>query len=130
MQFTVDVHIFIRVLQGPTGEVDLVEGQAFKLSLRKEDFEQGDKDMVYVDYANLSKTVKKSNKIFMDDGLIALRVTDIAEDHVMTVVENSGKLGSKKGVNLPEAIVDLPAISEKDKADILFGAENGVRSFS
>ena len=82
--------------------------------------------MVYVDYANLAKTVKKSNKIFMDDGLIALRVTEVAEDHVMTVVENSGKLGSKKGVNLPEAIVDLPAVSEKDKADILFGVENGV----
>ena len=82
--------------------------------------------MVYVDYPSLSKTVKKSSKIFMDDGLIALKVTEIAEDHVMTVVENNGKLGSKKGVNLPEAIVDLPAISEKDKADILFGVENGV----
>lgn len=113
--------------QGPTGEVDLVEGQNFKLSLKKEDFEQGDENMVYVDYRNLTKTVKKSSKIFMDDGLIALRVTEIGEDHVMTVVENSGKLGSKKGVNLPEAIVDLPAVSEKDKADIMFGVQNGVR---
>lgn len=111
---------------GPTGEVELTEGQTFKLSLKKEHFEQGDKNMVYVDYANLAKTVKKSNKIFMDDGLIALRVTEVAEDHVMTVVENSGMLGSKKGVNLPEAIVDLPAVSEKDKADILFGVENGI----
>lgn len=111
---------------GATGEIDLMEGQTFKLSLKKEDYEQGDSKMVYVDYANLGKTVHKGSKIFMDDGLIGLRVTEVAEDHVITVVENSGKLGSKKGVNLPEAIVDLPAVSEKDKADILFGVENGV----
>ena len=94
--------------------------------MKKEDFEQGDSNMVYVDYPNLAKTVKKSSKIFMDDGLIGLRVTEVEDDYVMTVVENSGKLGSKKGVNLPEAIVDLPAVSEKDKADIMFGVENGV----
>lgn len=104
----------------------MVDGQAFKLSLKKEDYENGDKNMVYVDYENLAKTVKPSSKIFIDDGLIALRVTEIFDDHVMTVVENSGKLGSKKGVNLPEAIVDLPAVSDKDKADILFGVENKV----
>ena len=112
--------------QGPTGEIDLVEGQTFKLSLKKGDFEQGDENLVYVDYSNLIKTVKKSSKIFIDDGLIALRVTEVGEDYVMTVIENSGKLGSKKGVNLPEAIVDLPAVSEKDKTDILFGVKNGV----
>lgn len=111
---------------GPTGEIDLVEGQTFKLSLKKEDFEKGDSDMVYVDYANLGKTVVTGSKIFMDDGLIGLRVKEIADDHVITVVENSGKLGSKKGVNLPGAIVDLPAISDKDKDDIMFGVENGV----
>ena len=82
--------------------------------------------MVYVDYAKLSTTVSKGSKVFVDDGLIALHVTECADDHVMTVVDNSGKLGSKKGVNLPEAIVDLPAVSEKDKADIMFGVENEV----
>jgi pyruvate kinase len=68
------------------------------------------------------------DQIFVDDGLIALKVTsvDAGAGEMVVEVVNSGKLGSKKGCNLPNIDVDLPALSEKDKADLKFSVEQGV----
>ena len=62
----------------------------------------------------------------MDDGLISLKVVEIGKSHLLTRVLNNAKLGSKKGVNLPDVEVDLPALSEQDIKDIHFGVEQGV----
>ena len=66
------------------------------------------------------------NLVYIDDGLISLKVENIINNELHCVVVNSGKLGSRKGVNLPDADVDLPALSEKDRADLLWGVEQNI----
>ncbi|EDV28062.1 uncharacterized protein TRIADDRAFT_35480 [Trichoplax adhaerens] len=109
-----------------TGEVELKTGNAFKLSLSESDYKNGSTAGTYVDYKNLTKVLSLGSKIYIDDGLISLLVTEIGPDFVMTKIENGGSLGSHKGVNLPNAIVDLPAVSERDKNDLRFGVEMEV----
>merc|ERR1712080_414644 len=65
-------------------------------------------------------------KLFIDDGLLSVRCTEVGEDYFMGVIENDGNLGSRKGCNLPGTDTDLPAVSEKDRQDLLLGVEQGV----
>merc|ERR1712126_567303 len=74
----------------------------------------------------MGKVMVPGKKLFIDDGLISVKCTEIGPDFFLGVVENDGNLGSKKGCNLPGTDTDLPAVSEKDKSDLLFGVEQGV----
>ena len=114
------------ITQGGSAEISLTKGQHFKLTTDKQYFDKGDKNMVYVDYTNITKVVPLGGLVYVDDGLIQLKVLSIGENHLLTEVQNDAKLGSKKGVNLPNCAVDLPAVSEQDKKDILFGVEQNV----
>jgi len=83
---------------------------------------------IYMDYANLPKVMSVGGVIFVDDGLIALKVAaiDAAAGTLECEVVNSGLLGSKKGCNLPEVDVDLPALSAKDRDDLAFAVSKDV----
>lgn len=81
----------------------------------------------YVDYKNITKVIEKGRIIYVDDGVLAFEVLEIVDDKTLKCrTINNGKISSKKGVNLPGTDVDLPALSEKDKADLRFGVKNGV----
>ena len=86
----------------------------------------GDEKKISVSYKSLYKDVKKGNIILLDDGLIGLRVKEIAGIEIKCEILNSGLLFPKKGVNVPEVHINLPYLSEKDKYDILFSIENDV----
>lgn len=81
----------------------------------------------YVDYQNISKVIEPGRIIFIDDGALALEVLEIVDEKTLRVrTRNGGILSSRKGVNLPNTVVDLPALSEKDKEDLRFGVEQKV----
>ncbi len=81
----------------------------------------GNKDCIYVSYPNLAGDVKIGNIILIDDGKIETRVREITKDrNVLVEVILGGPLSSKKGINLPDTKISLPALTEKDLADLDF----------
>ncbi|KRY22761.1 Pyruvate kinase PKM [Trichinella patagoniensis] len=111
---------------GAETEVDLRRGDEIILTTDEKYQMCCTEKIVYVDYKNIGKVLKKDMRVFIDDGLICLRVREIGADSLTCVVENGGKLGSRKGVNLPGAKVDLPAVSDKDIRDLQFAVKNNV----
>jgi pyruvate kinase len=81
---------------------------------------------MYIDYKNLPKVIQPNKMIYVDDGILSLKVIGILTDGVRVVAMNNGKLCSHKGMNLPGTPVDLPALSEKDVQDLKFGVKNKV----
>ena len=111
---------------GASAEVELVTGEKIRLTTDQSYYEKCSKDVLYVDYVNITKVLKVGSKVYVDDGLISLIAREIGPDFVACEIENGGLLGTKKGVNLPGTPVDLPAVSEKDRGDLLLGVEQGV----
>ena len=113
----------IRIRDFANGKITLEEGQEFTLTA---DEIEGNESIVSVTYKDLYKDVRPGNTILIDDGLIGLKVIGKTDKEIHCEIINGGELGEKKGVNVPGVPVRLPAITEKDKEDIKFGAEQGI----
>ena len=109
-------------LEGGKG-VELEEGNT--LVLTTEDI-TGNAKRVSVSYKQMPNDLKSGDTVLIDDGLIELNVEKIDGSEIVCRVVNGGKLGERKGINLPNVMVNLPALTEKDKDDILFGIEQEV----
>ncbi len=110
----------IRLKKFKNGKVTLKEGQTFTLCT---DDVEGDENMVSITYSDLPKDVNAGSKILIDDGLIELTVTSVKNDKIACVVKNGGQISDNKGVNVPNVELSMPYMSDKDRADILFGIE-------
>ena len=86
----------------------------------------GDTTKCSVTYEGLAKDVKPGNTILIDDGLVGLTVKEIEGNAIKCVVNNTGLVGTHKGVNVPGVSIKLPALTAKDEADLKFGCEMGV----
>lgn len=113
-------------LQGPKLRVGEIENNALNLEVGDVlTFTNtkcvGTKEKIYVSYPNLADDVKVGNIIMIDDGKIEVKVTNITkEKDVQVTVTLPGVLSSKKGINLPDTKISLPALTEKDLIDLEF----------
>lgn len=116
------------LLEGDTGtmELSLKAGASIKVTTNDDFKEKCTADVLWLDYKNISKVVTPGKRLFIDDGLISVKCTEVGSDFFIGTIENDGNLGSRKGCNLPGTDTDLPAVSEKDKEDLLLGLRMGV----
>ena len=111
----------IRIRNFDTKSISLEAGDTFTLTTREE---VGDQTHVSVSYPKLHQEVAPGQEILIDDGLVAIRVDEIRGEDIVCTVENGGTLSANKSINIPGVHIHLPALTEKDVADIRFGVEN------
>jgi pyruvate kinase len=113
----------LRVGEFHDGRVALSVGQHFQLDLEPT---PGDGERVHLPHPEIFQAVHHGAELLLDDGRIRLRVEDIAAERVRTTVLVGGTLSDNKGVNLPNVVLPLSPLTEKDRQDLTFGLDLGV----
>jgi len=113
----------LRVGQFDGGKINLEAGQPFRLDL---DSALGDGSRVSLPHPEIFSALEPGTKLLMDDGRIRLRVLDCGEDFAETEVVVGGDLSNQKGVNVPDVVLDLSPLTEKDHDDLRFALQLGV----
>ena len=112
----------IRLKDFKNGTEMLEAGQTFTLTTREV---EGTKEICSVTYKDLPQDVQPGGTIMLDDGLIMLHIEQVTDTDIICTVLNSGKIKTKKGVNVPGVHLSMPYLSQKDREDIIFGVQNG-----
>ncbi len=118
-------------LQGPKLRVDtfaddevlLVAGREFVFD---QDPTPGDKTRVYLPHPEIFDAVEVGHNLLINDGRIRVQVITVEPGKITTKVIYGGMLSARKGVNLPDTIVPLPALTKKDRADLEAACQDGV----
>ena len=115
----------IRTHDMENGAIEFHTGDVVRISMTEV---LGTKEKFSITYPELINDVKPGSIILVDDGLVGLAVTEVdhANGEIVCVVNNSGVVKNKKGINVPGVKTKLPGITEKDRADIIFGIENDI----
>ena len=118
-------------LQGPklrcgvfgNGPEMLAEGATFRLDLDKA---EGDASRVNLPHPEIFAALEVGSTLLVNDGKIRLKVTECSPEHAVTEVVVGGEISNRKGVNVPDVILPLAALSTKDRSDLEFACELGV----
>lgn len=118
-------------LQGPKlrlgtfaeGGVMLEKGAQFVLD---DDPKPGDARRAYLPHYEVLAALEPGHRLLINDGQVRLKITDGSKNRVVATVEVGGRISDRKGVNLPDSIVTLSALTEKDRADLEAALDKGV----
>jgi pyruvate kinase len=115
-----------KIRTGPVagGEITLVDGA--RLTITTDTSVEGTAERISTTYAALPRDVKPGDQILLDDGNLELKVVETGGDSVVCEVVDGGPLRSHKGMNLPGVELSTPAITDKDRDDLVFGIRAGV----
>ena len=117
-------------LQGPKIRLGIVKDDVYiengeTISITTDEIEFGNSSLVSINYKDFPKDVSKGEKILIDDGKLILKVLETNKKNLVKAeIIQGGELKSRKGVNLPNTKLSLPALTEKDKADAVFAVKN------
>src|SRR6478736_8373223 len=113
----------LRVGRFADGKVMLETGQSFVLDRSKT---RGDATRVELPHKEIFAALEVGARLLLDDGKLVLRVLSVAPDRVETRVEVGGYLSDNKGLNVPDVVVPMAALTEKDRKDLVFALEQGA----
>lgn len=86
----------------------------------------GDENRVCLPHPELFGVLHKGQRLLIDDGKLKLRVIEANEDRILCSAEVGGVISDRKGVNVPDAVVPIPALTEKDRRDLAFALDQGA----
>ena len=113
----------LRVGKFATGAVDIEEGEGFRLDL---DTAPGNSHRVCLPHPEIFAALEPGARLLVNDGKIRLRVKSCDATHAECLVEVGGTISDNKGVNVPDVVLPLAALSDKDRTDLEFVCELGV----
>ncbi|MFP5455067.1 MAG: pyruvate kinase, partial [Alphaproteobacteria bacterium] len=113
----------LRVGKFAEGRVMLETGKPFRLD---RDPTPGDATRVELPHREIFEALKPGTRLLLDDGKLVLRVRNVHADWIDTLVEVGGALSNAKGLNVPDVIVPMAALTEKDRRDLTFACEHGA----
>jgi pyruvate kinase len=113
----------LRVGTFQSGQAALQTGQQFTLDLNPA---LGDTQRVCLPHPEILAVAETGMLLLLDDGKLRLRVLRARPDHLLTEIVTGGVLSDRKGVNVPDVILPIPALTEKDRADLAFALPLGI----